>query len=45
MGQGAGDAEADEAQCIETGQGYHWHYFDGCFHSSQRLALSPHWCS
>ena len=32
MGQGAGDAEADEAQCIETGQRYHWHYFDGCFH-------------
>ena len=32
IGQGTGDAEADEAQCIETGQGYHWHYFDGCFH-------------
>ena len=32
IGQGAGDAEADKAQCIETGQGYHWHYFDGCFH-------------
>ena len=32
IGQGAGDAEADEAQCIETGQGYCWHYFDGCFH-------------
>ena len=23
IGQGTGDAEADEAQCIETGQGYH----------------------
>ena len=32
IGQGTGDAEADEAQHIETGQGYHWHYFDGCFH-------------
>ena len=31
-GQGTGNTEADEAQCIETGQGYHWHYFDGCFH-------------
>ena len=32
IGQGAGDAEADEAQCIEIGQGYRWYYFDGCFH-------------
>ena len=32
IGLGTGDAEADEAQHIETGQGYHWHYFDGCFH-------------
>ena len=32
IGQGAGDTEADESQCIKTGQGYHWHYFDGCFH-------------
>ena len=31
IGQGAGDAEADEGQCIKTGQGYCWHYFDGCF--------------
>ena len=39
IGQGAGDAEADEAQCIETGKGYHWHYFDGCFHH-----VHKDWC-
>ena len=32
VGQGAGNTEADNAQCIETGQGYRWHYFDGRFH-------------
>ena len=32
IGQGAGNTEADKAQCIETGLGYCWHYFDGCFH-------------
>ena len=32
IGQGAGNTEADEAQRIETGQGYHWHYFDSYFH-------------
>ena len=32
VGQGAGNKEADKAQRIETGQGYHWHYVDGCFH-------------
>ena len=37
--QGAGDAEADEAQHIETGQGYHWHYFYGCFH-----CVPKDWC-
>ena len=42
IGQGAGDAEADEAQCIETGQGYHWHYFDGCFHCVPKGWHFPH---
>ena len=26
------NTEAVNAQRIETGQGYHWHYFDGHFH-------------
>ena len=26
-------------KCIETGQGYHWDYFDGCFHR-----VPKDWC-
>ena len=32
VGEGTENTEADDAQCIETGQGYCWHYFDGHFH-------------
>ena len=32
VGEGAENTEAVDAQRIETGQGYRWHYFDGHFH-------------
>ena len=32
VGEGAENTEAVDAQHIETGQGYRWHYFDGHFH-------------
>ena len=32
VGDGTENTEADDPQCIETGHGYHWHYFDGHFH-------------
>ena len=41
IGQGTGDAEADKAQRIETGQGYHWHYFDGCLHAFPKIGTFP----
>ena len=39
VGEGAENTEADDAQCIETGQGYCWHYFDGHFHH-----VPKDWC-
>ena len=32
VGEGAENTEDVDAQRIETGQGYRWHYFDGQFH-------------
>ena len=32
VGEGVENTEAVDAQCIEKGQGYCWHYFDGYFH-------------
>ena len=32
VGEGTENTEAVDAQRIETGQGYRWHYFDGNFH-------------
>ena len=41
VGEGAENTEDVDAQRIETGQGYCWHYFDGHFHRVPRIGAFP----
>ena len=42
VGEDTENTEADDAQRIETGQGYCWHYFDGHFHHVPKDWRFPH---